>query len=357
MIFLKNITAVTIALSVSNFANATTPAPVDNAFIASYISTPYYAQDNYRGDMRQTAELPLLGGDQSNVTGFSNVGDFEWQKTTGSTDTPGTGPTSSLLKDELSHWDYWYFETSPNFANKKRDTAIIEGTAFNTEQAYVTFDYHMFGRNTGHLSVEALVNGQWQTIWKKGGQQQNSSAAPWRSVSLPLDNLGVERSQIRFKAVANGDAKGDIAIDNIQVNSAIFDNRINITYADYISSYYGHLTWKFSPADGVEKAAPEEEDTPYNTPWKAVNDKLSYTQFVIGVNTAGEKKWIHSYESIFLNPYPTPYIHFFGGMDGVEVCDAFGEGIWSISVQIWDDQDASTASETPVLDTIDCTWY
>lgn len=349
MKYLKSAAALTLALTTfSQLANANELQPVENPFIGPYEVTNLDSSEDNGRDYRYGAEFPIFIN--SWERGLKNVGDFEWEWTRDMTDTGATGPTGASFTSQRSNDYYMYFETSPNFANKKNDTAIFESPEFNTEQAYVAFDYHMFGKNIGHLSVEAWVNGKWKILWRKGGQQQRRMHTPWRTANVALGDLGVERTKVRIKAVARGGSRGDIAIDNVKVDSSIYDNKVNITNANFIGGFSGSLSFDWIPADGYEPEAPFTPPINSSTQWKPKNDKYDYTQFVVAVNSDGVKKF-----HLLTPGYPILHSNLFynGGYD-YEMCENFGDGHWEIALQIWDGVDSSTASQTPTLGTVEC---
>jgi hypothetical protein len=98
----------------------------------------------------------------------------------------------------------------------------------------ITFDYHMYGANTGTLSLEAgkeawIKKGKpleagvsWTTAWSKKGQQQRGQNDAWLSsgtVTLPSGT-----SQVRFKGVRGTGPRGDMSVDNVRTTNGVQGN-------------------------------------------------------------------------------------------------------------------------------------
>jgi YD repeat-containing protein len=148
-----------------------------------------------------------------------------FKRKSGGTTSGGTGPSSGA---EGSNY-YIYFESSNGEGFDANDTAILKtGVNWNQHVQYagqMEFYYHMFGADIGTLSVEVNVqsSGSWQEIWSIAGQQHYSNSAAWTKKMLNLDlfraSLG-DFYSVRFKVLAAGGYKGDIALDLVNFTSS-----------------------------------------------------------------------------------------------------------------------------------------
>ncbi|WP_020410229.1 putative Ig domain-containing protein [Hahella ganghwensis] len=148
-------------------------------------------------------------GDWKNV---STDDSHDWIRHSGPTPTNYTGPSTGA--DNSSY--YAYLETSPGGANKSGDTAILVGPAVSGSNLHLKFKYHMYGYDSGRLSVDVLSEGQWvRDIWSAYRQQQYNSFADYLPIDIDLSEY--TQLQIRFRATAIGGYKGDIAIDDLEI--------------------------------------------------------------------------------------------------------------------------------------------
>ena len=139
----------------------------------------------------------------------------DWVHHTGITKSPGTGPLGGASDSQ----HYVYLESSAGSANTTGDTAILQSAFFNeTQTATLTFHYHMYGANTGTLSVDVFSGEVWvNDVWSLSGAQQSASDEDYNAVELDLSAYAV--SQICFRAIAAGGYHGDIALDDITIGS------------------------------------------------------------------------------------------------------------------------------------------
>ena len=143
-------------------------------------------------------------GSWSNLT--SNTSD--WIRKTGSTTSSNTGPSSAQ-----SGSYYIYVETSSGSSFSSGNTDIIQYNLPSSEtDGYVTFRYHQYGADQGTLYLEAYTGSSWSSIWNSSGDQGNQ----WNTVS---NETFSGATAIRFRNVAAGGYRGDVALDNITVYS------------------------------------------------------------------------------------------------------------------------------------------
>ncbi|WP_143873778.1 DUF6531 domain-containing protein [Catenovulum sediminis] len=181
-------------------------------------TTSYY--DN-AGRLVRTSEQIATGVTASTVfdlnfesgwAGWTNTSSHDWRSDTGGTPSGNTGPNKGAKGSST----YLYMETSNGDAFGSGDTATFESPYFTADNAEITFDFHMYGADMGTLSVEVYHNGSWQTVWSLSGQQHTSSSADWTSATVGLSDYD-GNIKLRFKGVAAGDYRGDMAIDQIEI--------------------------------------------------------------------------------------------------------------------------------------------
>ena len=148
-----------------------------------------------------------IGNWSNTITGDS----YDWTRDSSGTPSSGTGPDSGAGS---SSW-YMYLETSNGSgAFNAGDTAILESSSLDGINRLFSFDYHMFGTDIGTLNVDVSVNGgNWINVWTITGQQHTSNSAAYSSASIDLGAYSGS-IKVRFRAIAAGGYRGDIAVDN-----------------------------------------------------------------------------------------------------------------------------------------------
>ncbi len=167
----------------------------------------------------QSATASTLYSDdfESGLGNWSNVSSGDnnnWTRDSGGTPSSGTGPSSGANNSIY----YLYLETSSGSAYVAGDSAILLGPAVSASNVHLKFDYHMYGSTMGTLSVDVLSGGIWiNDVWTISGQQHASNSAPYLSADVDLSSYSV--SQVRFRATAAGNYMGDMAIDNVVIET------------------------------------------------------------------------------------------------------------------------------------------
>ncbi len=145
--------------------------------------------------------------------------DLNWTFQTGNTPSPLSGPSGASDGNV-----YAYLETSLSFASGNYASLITPSIDLSTSLSpRITFKYHMYGEETGTLYLDVMsssTGGQWQNIWYKTGQQQNSSVSPWSLATIDLSAYNGETPRFRFSAnivqfYSGSGPGGDISIDDI----------------------------------------------------------------------------------------------------------------------------------------------
>ncbi len=189
------------------------------------------------------------------LTGFwynSEEAGASWLVNSGPTATQGTGPEA----DVSGSGNYLYLETTDNGACPPGIEAVLLSNCVRFDRAFsdtchLSFYYHMYGSNTGHLALELSTDDgrNWSTLWQKSGDQGNT----WQKVYLGLNNLA-EGDTVRFRFVAaRGDgAKGDIAIDAITFyGSEDLGRPSEVYYADADADGFGDAATLLRSCSGV----------------------------------------------------------------------------------------------------------
>ncbi|HML75191.1 MAG TPA: CotH kinase family protein, partial [Anaerohalosphaeraceae bacterium] len=146
-----------------------------------------------------------------NWVNLSSGDTHDWIRDSGGTPSGSTGPAAGALS---STW-YMYLEASD--ASVSGNTAILEGPGMDGTARELTFYYHMYGSNMGTLNVDVYSSGSWTNgIWSRTGQQHTSNGAAYTKATVNL-NAYTGTIKIRFRAVAAGGSKGDMAIDKIEI--------------------------------------------------------------------------------------------------------------------------------------------
>merc|ERR1719502_1229225 len=156
-----------------------------------------------------TVSLTLLACDfDASLCGFSNTGNYEWTRISGSTPSSNTGPSGDATSGSGS---YVYVEaTWPNSPNK--GPFALTSPPFSACVGSVQFSYHMLGFSMGVLELEEMTNGIWTMIWSKTGNQGNG----WRAATVTTSAFV---SQVRFVGTTGTSFSGDMSIDDVTIFS------------------------------------------------------------------------------------------------------------------------------------------
>ena len=213
----------TVSFGNASAANTTVSFSVAGTYVLRLTAsdTVLSASDDTQVTVLEAGSTPVVLESESFESGLGNwsnvsAGDSDdWRRDSGGTPSNGTGPGSG---NNGSTW-YSYLETSrSNGAFDAGDTAILEGPVLNAAALQLTFFYHMYGSNIGTLNVDVQTDGVWtEGVWSISGQQQSGNSASYSQATIDLSSFsGTVR--IRFRAVAAGGFRGDIAIDDIEVS-------------------------------------------------------------------------------------------------------------------------------------------
>ena len=144
----------------------------------------------------------------------------DWRRDSAGTSSSSTGPQLDHTMGTSSGF-YAYVETSRGYAYNAGDTVSLISPVIDASGGNLRFSffYHMYGSNIGELNVD-VFDGTWQEgVWSISGQQHTGVTTPYEEATVDLSSYtGI--LVLRFRVVAAGSFRGDIAIDDIAVIDA-----------------------------------------------------------------------------------------------------------------------------------------
>lgn len=164
-----------------------------------------------------------LGDWTQNDLDLSHVGspDFDWVEYTGTTPTSATGPEMAFEGE-----NYLYTEASGANVGFPAKRAVLNSPCFelsDVPEVFFTFNYHMFGSNTGNLAVRINDGSGWTTLWLEEGAQGNN----WNTAVIDLSAFAGQTIQLRLDSTTGLGERSDIAIDNVRLaNDVLSTNDI-----------------------------------------------------------------------------------------------------------------------------------
>ena len=159
--------------------------------------------------------LDTHGWTSKDVTGNG----YYWYANHGETQSRGTGPSNyKNAQNKLN--TYLYAEASGALEG---DITTFTSPCINVnyQNSELEFSYHMFGENVGELHVDiktdtGYINDVIDPIY---GSQQNNQTDDFITKTINLASYANETINIRFRAIRGSGWEGDIAIDNIFLNT------------------------------------------------------------------------------------------------------------------------------------------
>ncbi len=150
-----------------------------------------------------------------------------WILDQGGTPSGNTGPNVDNTLGTASGW-YLYVENSgsgttpPWFCDGTDSEATLNSSTFEAGSfsTNVSFWYHMFGANMGTLSLD-VYNGTWNNEWSLTGAQQAAQGNAYLNANVDLSSYS-GNIKIRFRYDWGGGFAGDVAIDDIQINTLFY---------------------------------------------------------------------------------------------------------------------------------------
>ena len=167
---------------------------------------------------------------------------YNWYSNFGDTASRGTGPAKSINSEDTLN-TYIYTEAS---GSEPGDIAefISPCIDVNFQNSELEFAYHMFGIGIGELHVDIKTETGYvnDVINPIIGSQQDFQDDKFITTTVNLSSYANQTISVRFRAVRGPSWEGDIAIDNIFVNTidtAISDER----YKAYPNPMKGNLLY------------------------------------------------------------------------------------------------------------------
>ncbi len=162
--------------------------------------------------------------------------DLDWTRDSGGTPSNGTGPATGAA----GSW-YMYIETSGNGTGFPNKTAGFESPCFDLtslSDPEFSFQYHMQGSDVGNLQVQVSTDGSSFTTVRTINGNQGSA---WGSETIDMAAYGNESAvRIRFFGTSGTSWQGDIAIDDVRMESGGSGGGVNPSCSTTISSFpYG----------------------------------------------------------------------------------------------------------------------
>lgn len=156
---------------------------------------------------------------------------IDWRTFGGSTPTAFTGPSFDHTTG-TSVGNYLFLRSSVVCFNRE---AVLISPCFDltsTNNASLSFWYHMYGLHSGRMHLDAFMNGEiyYDIMPPVIGEQGNE----WKQALVDLNDFVGNKVVFRLRGVTGPGQLGDIAVDDFEVTSVtgrqqIFGNTLNVT--------------------------------------------------------------------------------------------------------------------------------
>lgn len=153
---------------------------------------------------------------------------YSWGTRSGSTGTGNTGPTT----DYSGSGNYIYTESSSGSTGDKANFISPNFDLSSLTSPLLTFQGHMYGTNTGTLSVWAWNGSSYDTVYTTSGNQGNV----WNEHIADLSAYKGIITHLVFHAERGNGFQSDMAIDNVQLTEAPPCPKPTAVYLDSITS-------------------------------------------------------------------------------------------------------------------------
>ena len=180
---------------------------------------------------------------------------YSWEVSTGGTLSTGTGPD-----DDVSGGGNYLFTEASGTLSQGDETFLnlpqVDLTALTTPS--MIFFYHMYGSDTGTLSVEVkdIADVNYTEVFSISGQQQGDSGDAFIEQFVNLNSFAGQTVDIRFKGVRGDGFASDMAIDELSVDEAPSCIKPQNLATSNITQDSVDLTWDEEPlstaTDGYE---------------------------------------------------------------------------------------------------------
>ncbi|GGG03931.1 hypothetical protein GCM10011344_00330 [Dokdonia pacifica] len=181
--------------------------------------------------------------------------DIDWTIRASSTPSGGTGPHTAI---EGSY--FIYTEASGNGIGYPNKQAILTSPCIDltgNPEAYISFQYHMYGtsNNLGSLDLEVSIDDgiTWTSIW---GETKNLGGQ-WNAKIISLDAYAGLPISLRFNRITGSDFRGDVALDDIAIHQGAIPTAppCDTTEDDFpyrVSFEIDFNDWTQSDADDID---------------------------------------------------------------------------------------------------------
>ena len=150
----------------------------------------------------------------------TSTGTFAWQVNSGNTPSGSTGPTT----DSSGSGKYLYTEATGGDMGAVAEL-ISYCIQINSNDAVLSFDYHMWGADSGmgELHVDINDGTGWTNDVAKAlvGNQQLMQTDAYLTANVDLSAYASKNIRIRFRAIRGSNFYSDIAIDNVMVTGTL----------------------------------------------------------------------------------------------------------------------------------------
>ena len=139
----------------------------------------------------------------------------------GTTYGTGTGPLVDRTTGTVTG-TYVYAESNLT-GGTAGNVAYLNSPCFdltNLTNPRLSFYYHFFGSSIGKMIIQVNKGYGWVSVDSIVGAQQTNQNSPWQKRSINLVNFANELIKIRFMAVRGNGINGDMALDDISIESA-----------------------------------------------------------------------------------------------------------------------------------------
>nr|WP_321224585.1 fibronectin type III domain-containing protein [uncultured Psychroserpens sp.] len=240
-------------------------------------------------------------------------GTYYWESAPGTdAGSGGTGPDSTITTG-----NYFYTEASGGSAGDTTDlnAPLVDLSALTTPS--LTFNYHMFGDQTG--TIDVIVNGA-TSVFSISGQQQAFATTPWELAVIDLSAFAGQTIAVTFRATSAGTFEGDMAIDNVSFDELPACPTPNVLSATNITDTTADLAWSENGSSTVwdieivdvtagETATGIPTETGVTNPYTVMgllenNDYLFYVRSDCGAGTFSE--WAGPFAFTTMETCPAP---------------------------------------------------
>ena len=317
-------------------------------------------------EMYNDFDLTLQYSNFSNVAGD----DCDWQTDSGGTASSGTGPANDHTLGNATG-EFLYIETSTagshtgisEYCENSGDEAYLESDSLDADSNNynLSFWYHMYGSDTGTLSVDVYSDGAWANVWSVSGQQQASDTAAYLEKIIDLSDYS-GTIKVRVRASNGGGYQSDIAIDDLLLSYVPGSNKPYGNFSVNISEE-GSFDWNVECND--TKGYNTWAVSNYSVVFDVTDPVVDYVEGVLVNDTIVGDDWIYvnttvvenNFANITFNLYNETGLYirrFFNDSTREYNFTNLVDGVYYYNVSVWDLANRFNSTETRKV-TIDIT--